>query len=221
MRNRSKLLSSERYDEYRSRSSSSITPKSTTKKNSSKKKPAQKTNPIKKKHSKNAFAGGKNNQNFRTNKGMVSVKEKEVGKSSSKDDEEWEDECEDEGENLSSSHQTANKKKKINRNKTSQCWKFFKEINGVHPIKKTQCSMNLCVVKVDGKECGAEFVAHTSTSHLNEHLYVVHEMEKFRPKKLNSVTNVQEINELVAKFIITSNSSFRIVENKYLMVIYK
>jgi hypothetical protein len=79
--------------------------------------------------------------------------------------------------------------------------------------------MNVCVVKVDGKECGAEFVAHTATSHLNEHLYVVHEMEKFRPKKLNSVTNVQEINELVAKFIITSNSSFRIVENKYLMVI--
>ena len=61
---------------------------------------------------------------------MVSVKEKEVGKSSSKDDEEWEDECEDEGENLSSSQQTANKKKKINRNKN--LWKIkllFSEIN--------------------------------------------------------------------------------------------
>ena len=63
---------------------------------------------------------------------MKPVKEKEIGKSSSKDDEEWEDECEDEckdeGENyLSSSQKIANTKKKINRTKTSQCWKFFKE----------------------------------------------------------------------------------------------
>jgi hypothetical protein len=119
LRNRSKLVSSERYDEYRSRSSSSIatTKKSTTKKNSSKKKTAQKKNPIKKKHSKNAFAGGKNNQNS-----MKPVKEKEIGNSSSKDDEEWEDECEDEGENyLSSSEKTTNTNKKIKRTKTSQC----------------------------------------------------------------------------------------------------
>ena len=52
---------------------------------------------------------------------------------------------------------------------------------------------------------------------MNDHLYMDHEIRDFRRKK-TAHADVKEINELIAKFIVTTNSAFRIVENKYLIV---
>ena len=80
----------------------------------------------------------------------------------------------------------------------------------LNPKTKLNCIFNVCVVLVEGKECGTEFIHNRSTSHMNDHLFIIHEKEEFRPKR---------IHELMAKFIVNSNSAFRIVEDKYLKVI--
>jgi hypothetical protein len=72
-------------------------------------------------------------------------------------------------------------------------------------------------VKKNNKICGKELVYLGSTSRMNSHLYNEHDMKKFR-KKLSPIPEVQVVMELMAKFIISSNSPFRIVENKYLIV---
>jgi len=56
---------------------------------------------------------------------------------------------------------------------------------------------------------------------MNDHLYYVHGKVEFRPKRLNGSPDEREINELMAKFIINSNSAFKIVEDKYLKVSLK
>ena len=89
----------------------------------------------------------------------------------------------------------------------------------LNPKKKLNCIFNVCVVLVEGKECGTEFIHNRSTSHMNDHLFIIHEKEEFRPKRIHVKPDEREINELMAKFIVNSNSAFRIVEDKYLKVI--
>ena len=89
----------------------------------------------------------------------------------------------------------------------------------LNPKKKLNCIFNVCVVLVEGKECGTEFIHNRSTSHMNDHLLIIHEKEEFRPKRIHVKPDEREINELMAKFIVNSNSAFRIVEDKYLKVI--
>jgi hypothetical protein len=79
--------------------------------------------------------------------------------------------------------------------------------------------MCYCKVNIEGqKECGVSFVKHCNTTHLNGHLFVAHKKEEFRPKRIVGPGDVQDINALLAKFIISSYSAFRICENKYLKV---
>ena len=75
----------------------------------------------------------------------------------------------------------------------------------------------MCVVLVEGKECGTEFIHNRSMSHMNDHFYIIHEKEEFRLKRIYVKLDEREI--LMAKFIVNSNSAFRIVEDKYLKVI--
>lgn len=161
---------------------------------------------------KNLFAAGKNGQNTQT-KELV----KKSGNTKS-------NESEIEETDLDLTDTLINNKKKESKQKkapikTAACWKFFKEVDGVHPIKKTKCNMVKCIIEIDGKPCGFELIYHSSTSHMNDHLLNEHGKMDFK-KKSSSVPQESEINELIAKFIVNSNSSFRIVEDKYLKVSY-
>ena len=51
---------------------------------------------------------------------------------------------------------------------------------------------------------------------MNDHLYVVHKINEYRPKRLDASFDEREINELMAKFKVNSNSLFKIVEDKFL-----
>jgi len=139
--------------------------------------------------------------------------------SNKSDDDEWEDvDNNDDDKKKQSSTQSLN-----NNNKRSQryapCWTYFSVARGKHPITKEACDMCYCKIKVDGnKECGVSFVKHNNTTHLNDHLFNEHKKEEFRPKRMMGPGDVQDINVLLAKFIISSNSAFRICENKYLKV---
>jgi hypothetical protein len=112
--------------------------------------------------------------------------------------------------------------------KRAKCFEFFKPgVPGVHPRTKRPCKFYVCQVKMlkkdedgreDLKECEVKFVESGSTSHLNEHLYDSHKMKEFKPPRLEKPNDL-ELNKLIAKFIVSSNSAIRICDDKYLKVI--
>jgi hypothetical protein len=216
-------------DRYGSVSSTSSTTSKTKTKKAAKSNslPTNSKSTQSKKSNGNAFASGRNGQNSdghynnnRSKKKSATVSNAIDDVSSNKsDDDEWEDvDNNDDDKKKQSSTQSLN-----NNNKRSQryapCWTYFSVARGKHPITKEACDMCYCKIKVDGnKECGVSFVKHNNTTHLNDHLFNEHKKEEFRPKRMMGPGDVQDINVLLAKFIISSNSAFRICENKYLKV---
>ena len=174
---------------------------------------SKKKNILNKSSRSNAFACGKNGQNRKVKETLSAEKRNDDGNDDSNSVEsEWEDNL----ETLSSQKENSRKKKRKTQ-KTARCWKFFKEISSLHPKTKKKCQLSVCIVKKNNKICGKELVYLGSNSRMNSHLYNEHDMKKFR-KKLSPIPEVQVVMELMAKFIISSNSPFRIVENKYLIV---
>ena len=215
MRSGSSLKSVEKYDEHRQNSKK--VPKATrkNKNHSSKNTLTQSISTLhkraKKKSSSNAFARGKNQQNY---KNQNSLNSNDSNIDDINEDEyvsDWE------ANDFDDEKKEAPKKSRKKADKKAGCWLYFGQKQGLNK-KKKPCLINFCKIVVDGKICGQEFIAHSGTSHMNEHLYVDHEKQEFRPRRLYGVPAVREINELMAKFIVSANLAFNIVENKYLVV---
>lgn len=159
----------------------------------------------------NAFACGKNNQNNKTLKNNRK-KSNDVKIDHLNEEEEYDWAVNDEIKEKS-----VPKKARKAIQKTAACWAYFVQKEGLTKNNKP-CLINFCNIKEGDKTCGQKFIAHSGTSHMNEHLYVDHKKEEFRPKRLYGTPAVREINELMAKFIVSANLAFNIVENKYLVV---
>ena len=113
--------------------------------------------------------------------------------------------------------QNLNLREKKRNARYAACWQFFDIVKGKHPQTNKPCKVCVCNVLVDGKKCDFEYVKH-GTTRLNDHLFLIHKKEEFRPNRIIGPKEVEDINILLAKFIISSNSAFRICKDKHLKV---
>jgi hypothetical protein len=193
----------------------------------------------------NAFAGGKNGQNFSKKNNANKSKKNDESQNNNgeilnenRENEEAiailsstnESGDEDESESDEVEEQNVNKKKvngikRRSRKKTGACWKYFRGgVKGTNPKNKKPCILNVCTFKIIDennleKECKRGFVACNSTSHMNDHLYFDHKLQEFKPSYLKDVGALNKsVNDLIAKFIVSSAAPFRICDNKYFKV---
>ena len=170
----------------------------------------------------NPFAKGRNGQNLAINKNSTNVltsaltSEAAATNAAVNEDaeESWEDMSDDEN-----TPRTSKLERKTRNARYAECWQYFDIVKGKHPISGKMCDVCVCNVLKDGKKCDFKFVKH-GTTRLNDHLFLAHKKEEFKPNRVIGTKELQEINVLFAKFIISSNSAFRICEDKYLKVIF-
>jgi hypothetical protein len=94
----------------------------------------------------------------------------------------------------------------------------------MNTTRKKMCKYNICKFEIkhdkDGlKECGYSILSTGSTTHLNEHLFTEHNLSEFRPKRLTQKASDLQVNTWMAKFIVSSNSAFRICDDNNLKVL--
>ena len=93
----------------------------------------------------------------------------------------------------------------------------------MHPTRQKMCKYHICKFEIedeeDGlRECGYSILSKGSTTHLNEHLFSEHKLLEFKPKRLIEKASDLQVNMWMAKFIVSSNSAFRICDDDNLKV---
>ena len=80
----------------------------------------------------------------------------------------------------------------------ASCWKFFEKFKGAHPVTQNICYKVKCKITENGKPCAKEYVYSKQTRTMNDHLFEVHNMPEFKPKKLSVASKQHDINILIA-----------------------
>ena len=93
----------------------------------------------------------------------------------------------------------------------SEVWQYFTK------EKEKNKFYDVCQVVKDGIKCSKRFAHHGSTTRMIDHLSIEHKLKQFMSKTPKPQKVITDLNKTFAKFIISSASSFRLIENEHLV----